>query len=68
MNFCRDGDQLTLTYQDDGVGVSQEELDHLFEPFYTTKRSEGCSGLGLHIIYSLVTKKLEHRITQALLY
>jgi len=62
MNFCRDGDQLTLTYQDDGVGVSQEELDHLFEPFYTTKRSEGCSGLGLHIIYSLVTKKLKGTI------
>lgn len=49
---------LTLVYEDDGKGLDSEALAHLFEPFYTSKRGQGGSGLGAHIIYNLVTQKL----------
>lgn len=53
-----DGDRVTLAYSDDGVGVPPEHLSKLFEPFFTTRRSEGGSGLGLHIVYNLATQTL----------
>jgi len=49
---------LELTYTDDGKGLEKEEIEQFFEPFYTTKRSSGGSGLGTHIIYNLVTQSL----------
>lgn len=55
-------DRLLLRFSDDGAGVSSEGLPHIFEPFYTTRRGEGCTGLGLHIVYNLVTERLGGRI------
>jgi signal transduction histidine kinase len=49
---------LHLDYRDDGRGVTADQIDHLFEPFYTTRRGSGGSGLGLHIVYNLVTNTL----------
>jgi signal transduction histidine kinase len=51
-----------LQFSDDGNGIGDEHLSHIFEPFYTTGRGEGCTGLGLHIVYNLVTEKLGGRI------
>ncbi|MBN2897694.1 MAG: cache domain-containing protein [Clostridia bacterium] len=51
-------DTYHLTYSDDGVGISKENLGKIFEPFFTTKRSSGGSGLGLHIIYTVATQQL----------
>lgn len=53
---------LLLRYQDNGKGVSDEALEHLFDPFFTTKASSGGSGLGTHIIHSLVTDTLNGTI------
>jgi signal transduction histidine kinase len=50
------GGCLELEYADDGVGMSEEGLRHLFEPFYTSLRNEGGSGLGTYTIYNLVTQ------------
>jgi len=50
--------QLIFEYADDGRGIPPEHLSKIFEPFFTTKRGQGGSGLGLHIVYNLVTQKL----------
>ena len=54
---------LHLYYQDNGIGVPQEQLPHLFEPFYTTKAGAGGTGLGTHIVNELVTDTLNGKIT-----
>ena len=56
---------LELTYSDDGKGISEENLKKIFDPFFTTKRGAGGSGLGLHIIYNLVTNTLKGTIRAA---
>lgn len=54
---------LNLTYSDDGRGISPEVQDRIFEPFYTTARSKGSTGLGLHIVFNIVTNTLGGTIT-----
>ncbi len=53
-----EGQTLLLDYRDDGVGMNADALKRLFEPFYTTKRGRGGSGLGANIVFNLVTRKL----------
>ena len=57
------GDYIYLCYEDDGAGMSEEALSRLFEPFYTTKRGKGGSGLGAHLVYNLVIQALHGNIT-----
>ena len=57
------GDKVAIEYSDNGKGVSPEQLDMLFEPFYTTKREEGGSGLGTNIAFNLVKQTLNGEIT-----
>lgn len=47
-----------LSYQDDGNGMLEDTQSHIFEPFYTTKRGSGYSGLGMHLVYNLVYHSL----------
>lgn len=56
------GQQLEITYYDDGRGLSSEALPLIFDPFYTTRRGDGGSGLGLHIVFNLVSQTLRGRI------
>ena len=47
-----------IMYWDDGNGIPKNDQPRVFEPFYTTKRGAGNTGLGLHIVYNLVTNGL----------
>jgi signal transduction histidine kinase len=57
-----DGDQISVRYSDDGKGIDPSILSKIFDPFFTTNRAEGGSGLGLHIIYNIVTRQLGGQI------
>ncbi len=57
------GKELELSYQDNGSGIPDDLLDKIFEPFFTTRRHEGGSGLGMHIVYNLISYKLKGTIT-----
>jgi len=50
---------LQIEYSDKGIGLTDEGKENFFEPFYTTIRGEGGSGLGGHIIYNLITQTLK---------
>ncbi len=56
-------DVLTLTYADNGRGIPPEVQTRIFEPFYTTARSKGSTGLGLHIVFNVITRTLGGVIT-----
>mgnify|MGYP002134307444 CR=1 FL=1 len=51
-----------ISVEDDGVGIAPEILPKIFDPFFTTRLGAGGSGLGLHIVYNLVTRVLGGRL------
>lgn len=50
--------RVQITLSDNGRGIAPEHLPRVFDPFFTTRLGKGGSGLGLHIVYSLVTELL----------
>lgn len=62
INFKREGNQVIFQYRDDGKGILPEHLSQIFDPFFTTNRSQGSTGLGLHIVYNLVSQQLNGTI------
>jgi PAS domain S-box-containing protein len=58
-----DAHSVVLTYEDDGCGIPETNLPHIFEPFYTTKLGQGGSGLGLYIVYNLVSHVLGGKVS-----
>jgi len=62
INIINLSGQLHINYQDDGIGIDKDIKSKVFEPFTTTKRGMGGSGLGLHLVYNLVTQALNGHI------
>jgi signal transduction histidine kinase len=58
-----EGADCIIDYRDDGAGMPEEVRRRVFEPFYTTRRGQGGSGLGMHIVYNLVTRALRGAIS-----
>src|SRR6185369_9970689 len=56
-------DQIEIVFRDDGAGMSEEVLRHVFDPFFTTKMGNGGTGLGMNIVYNIVTGVMGGRIT-----
>lgn len=55
-------ESVLLVYSDNGCGMSEEVLSQIFDPFFTTRRGRGGTGLGMHIVYNLVTQMLKGKI------
>jgi PAS domain S-box-containing protein len=58
-----DDDIIELMFSDDGCGMPDDVLKRVFDPFYTTKMGQGGTGLGMNIVYNIVTGILGGRIT-----
>jgi signal transduction histidine kinase len=56
-------DGYTVVVRDFGRGIAPDDLDHVFEPFFTTGRGRGGTGLGLPIVRNLVTESLNGEIS-----
>lgn len=59
---ARGTDDIEIVFADDGLGMSPDIQRQAFDPFFTTRRNEGGTGLGLHIVYNLVTQQLGGRM------
>jgi PAS domain S-box-containing protein len=55
-------DNVEIIFADNGVGMSLDVRRRAFDPFFTTRRDQGGTGLGLHIVYSIVTNRLGGRL------
>ncbi|MFW2439611.1 MAG: PhnD/SsuA/transferrin family substrate-binding protein [Arenicellales bacterium] len=61
----RDGNSIMMEVGDNGKGIPNKHQSKIFDPFFTTRRGSGGSGLGLNIVYNLVTGTLKGRISFA---
>ena len=55
-------DAVEIVFADDGCGMTSDVRRQAFDPFFTTRRHLGCTGLGLHIVHSVVTNRLGGRL------
>lgn len=53
---------LQIKYSDNGSGMDEQTVSRIFEPFYTSKRATGGTGLGMYIVYNILTQQLDGQI------
>ncbi|MGJ8680962.1 ATP-binding protein [Paraglaciecola sp.] len=63
IDFIHTKSSISISYRDNGEGINDDILPRIFDPFFTSKRGKGGSGLGLSIVYNLVTQKLNGKIS-----
>ncbi len=63
LNFYTEEDRLIFEFIDDGKGMTQETINKIFEPFYTTNRANGGSGLGMNVVFNIVRQKMHGTIS-----
>lgn len=56
ITLLSDDDYFEIVVEDTGKGISEEEMDEMFNPFFTTKAESGGTGLGLYIVYNEIQK------------
>ncbi len=62
LSVSQNKNTILIRVSDNGKGIDRSIQDRIFEPFFTTDRSKGSTGLGLHIVYNLVSQKLKGSI------
>lgn len=73
-SLAPESDIVTVTYKDDGKGIAKKHLNKIFDPFFTTKLGQGGSGLGLNIVFNIVTQmmageiKVDHELDHGVLF
>lgn len=63
MKAFTQGEQVIVTVRDNGAGISESVRHRIFEPFITTSRGQGNTGLGLHLVHQWVNMVLEGQIS-----
>lgn len=63
LEVLQDVDRVIIKFRDYGKGLDKDVLDNVFNPFFTTKRGLGFSGLGMHIVYNLIYNTLKGTIS-----
>jgi signal transduction histidine kinase len=58
----RGNEDIDIVFADNGAGMTPDVQRQAFDPFFTTRRNDGGTGLGLHIVYNLVTQQLGGRM------
>ncbi|MBL4936042.1 sensor histidine kinase [Clostridium sp. YIM B02515] len=61
-DFEKKDNNIIFTYSDNGKGMDNDIVSKIFDPFFTTKRGKGGTGLGLNIVYNIVTQTLKGTI------
>ncbi len=62
ITLALENNEVVIEYRDNGIGLTEQQRKKVFDPFYTTARSTGGSGLGMSISYNLITSKLHGSI------
>ncbi len=62
IKFSRTDADYRLMYSDNGVGMDENTRRNIFDPFFTTERASGGTGLGMYIVFNLVTQTLNGKI------
>jgi signal transduction histidine kinase len=63
INVLSDGEWVEMQVVDNGKGIPPDMIDKVFDPFVTTRRGQGGTGLGLNIVYNLIAKQFCGSIT-----
>ena len=62
IDISKNENEIKFIFKDNGQGILEENINKIFDPFFTTNRNEGGTGLGLNIIYNIVTNTLNGSI------
>lgn len=62
LHITQSNKALNILYCDDGKGIAEENIKKVFDPFFTTRRGSGGSGLGLNLIFNIITQQLKGTI------
>ncbi|HOV27138.1 MAG TPA: sensor histidine kinase [Pseudobacteroides sp.] len=62
INVYKENDEIVIEYSDNGKGINKNDIKKIYEPFFTTKRGKGGTGLGLNLVYNIVTKEYKGNI------
>lgn len=62
LDISEEKGNILIHYQDNGPGLDEEAKQKIFEPFYTTKRGAGGTGLGMSLVYNIVNQRLHGEI------
>ena len=63
INIPENEENLEIQYSDSGRGMDDDTLKNIFNPFFTTRRGHGGTGLGMHIVFNVVSQKLGGHIS-----
>lgn len=60
IRLTAEGNNCIIRISDEGIGISEKDLPHIFEPFYSTKEANKGTGLGLAVVYGIINHHAGH--------